>query len=161
MIRNCAKCRSPFRTKACLVARGQGKFCSKRCADDNLRTGKVVLCHACSRSIYRPTSILNKAKTATYFCGPGCRSNWSEKVMPSGTRHHNWKYGLRAYRRMALKEYGKRCHQCGYSKDARMLDVDHRNGNRKNNSVENLMVLCVWCHAAKTRGVAWHPWGGK
>lgn len=62
------------------------------------------------------------------------------------------------YRVRAMKEYGAFCTQCGYDKDPKMLDVDHIDSNRKNNALENLQVLCVWCHAAKTRGVKWHKW---
>ena len=34
-----------------------------------------------------------------------------------------------------------------------MLDVHHKDSNRKNGTIENLEVLCVWCHALKTRDV--------
>ena len=30
------------------------------------------------------------------------------------------------------------------------IEVDHIGGNKKNNAIENLQVLCVWCHRAKT-----------
>ena len=32
-----------------------------------------------------------------------------------------------------------------------MLDVHHKDENRSNNKIENLEVLCVWCHAVLTR----------
>ena len=30
------------------------------------------------------------------------------------------------------------------------LDVDHRDGNKKNNNIENLQTLCAVCHRYKT-----------
>lgn len=36
---------------------------------------------------------------------------------------------------------------CGYSTEEVILDVHHIDGNRGNNSLGNLEVLCVWCHA--------------
>lgn len=62
-------------------------------------------------------------------------------------------YGNGSYRRRAFKLFGAQCAQCAYSKDSRMLDVHHVDGNRKNSSRENLIVLCVWCHVAVTRKV--------
>src|SRR5438876_2230962 len=41
-----------------------------------------------------------------------------------------------------------------------MLDVDHLDNDRTNNSLDNLRVVCVWCHALKTRGVPAHDWNG-
>jgi hypothetical protein len=34
-----------------------------------------------------------------------------------------------------------------------MLDVDHIDNDRSNNELENLQILCVWCHSLKTRSV--------
>jgi hypothetical protein len=34
-----------------------------------------------------------------------------------------------------------------------MLDVHHKDGDRENGSIENLEVLCVWCHALYTRKI--------
>lgn len=39
-----------------------------------------------------------------------------------------------------------------------MLDADHVNGDRSNSKKGNLQVLCVWCHALKTRKVQYHEW---
>lgn len=47
--------------------------------------------------------------------------------------------------------YGKN-HWCKrYESETKMLDVHHRDGNRSNNKLSNLEVLCVWCHALETR----------
>lgn len=46
--------------------------------------------------------------------------------------------------------------ECGYHKYEQMLDVDHINSNRKDNKLCNLQVLCVWCHALKTRKIPYH-----
>lgn len=41
----------------------------------------------------------------------------------------------------------------GIAVPSELLDVHHVDGNRKHNKIENLEVLCVWCHAIVTRGL--------
>lgn len=43
------------------------------------------------------------------------------------------------------------CGKCGFKPEhACQMDVDHIDGNPKNNAVSNLMVLCANCHRLKT-----------
>lgn len=39
-----------------------------------------------------------------------------------------------------------KCADCGYKKYPKVLQVHHIDENRKNNSIENLVVLCPTCH---------------
>jgi len=54
-----------------------------------------------------------------------------------------------SYRGKALVEHGRRCAECGKE---RGLDVHHIDGDRRNNDLENLMVLCQPCHRKVHRG---------
>jgi hypothetical protein len=65
------------------------------------------------------------------------------------------------YRMRALKTHGAYCDYCGYGFAVQMLDVHHIDSNRENNDLDNLQVLCVWCHALETRKVKWHGWNGS
>jgi len=47
------------------------------------------------------------------------------------------------YRRKTFDEYGKECSNCGSTSS---LEVHHLDGDRTNNSVENLLPLCRVCH---------------
>lgn len=48
-----------------------------------------------------------------------------------------------SYRRKALDEYGHVCAVCGETEN---LEVHHRDGDRTNNTLDNLLPLCVGCH---------------
>jgi len=49
-----------------------------------------------------------------------------------------------SYRWKALQEYGRECAKC---RDGDELVVHHIDGDRSNNELENLVVLCRSCHA--------------
>jgi len=72
-----------------------------------------------------------------------------------GDLHPNYAEGSKSYRKRAFRYYGKNCEnpECpiGIPIPEEMLDVDHIDSNRERNCKENLQVLCVWCHAVKTR----------
>lgn len=61
-----------------------------------------------------------------------------------------WKGGKRAYKDMALKHYGRKCMSCGKEDEMpKMIHVHHKDGNRNNNDMKNLKVLCAKCHSAE------------
>ena len=46
---------------------------------------------------------------------------------------------------------GKECNICGLKpENTIVLDVDHIDGNKKNNNLSNLQTLCANCHRVKT-----------
>ena len=47
------------------------------------------------------------------------------------------------YREKAIEEFGEVCQGCGSTKD---VLVHHKNGNRDDNDLSNLICLCTTCH---------------
>lgn len=110
------------------------------------RNNVHLKCDFCGKDIYKYVSDVKKWN----FCSSACRDNklkkpW-EELSPS-KRERN-------YRAFALSQKKNECACCGYKEHVRLLDVHHIDGNRKNNALENLIVLCVFCHAAITRKLA-------
>ena len=79
------------------------------------------------------------------FCGMSCRIQHENKIRGAVTQSK--------YRQRAFEHHGEVCDKCGYSDEPKMLDVHHIDSNRRNNHINNLRVLCVWCHALITRGI--------
>lgn len=50
---------------------------------------------------------------------------------------------LADYREKAIEEYGEVCQGCGSTQD---VLVHHKNGNRDDNTLSNLIPLCTACH---------------
>ena len=67
--------------------------------------------------------------------------------MRCGVNSPNWVAGEAAYRDLMRRhKIPLKCNNCSIS-DKRVLIVHHRDGDRKNNSIENLERLCCNCHA--------------
>jgi 5-methylcytosine-specific restriction endonuclease McrA len=92
-----------------------------------------ALCSVCG-----PTSIQYKGKTKNGFDKWRC----SRAAFLIKTRR-NRPYSF---------FFSKTCSICGFvPEDLCQLDVDHIDGNRKNNDESNLQTLCANCHRLKTK----------
>lgn len=120
------------------------RLCPK-CEISKKQTGEVTRCANCGKKIYRVKSKLGKSKSGLNFCNRKCACayfNHSDNVV-----------SINNYRDKAIEYYGAKCEICGDNEDSRLLDVHHIDENRDNNALDNLIVLCVKCHAKITRGI--------
>lgn len=64
--------------------------------------------------------------------------NWSEYLIPNSVKLH------------LIKNRGHKCEVCNYEKwlnNKIKLEIHHVDGNRTNNNIENLQLLCPNCHS--------------
>jgi hypothetical protein len=54
-------------------------------------------------------------------------------------------YNYREAKEFLLKEFNA-CERCGWDKDTRILELHHKDCDRKNNHRSNLALLCPNCH---------------
>ena len=125
------------------------KYCSKECN----RIGKTVeaktlICNFCKSEFKRKKNY--STRSGLVFCDRLCKEK-AQSVDNNILVISHYQGGRRNYRERAFREYGSKCDECGYDELEEMLDVDHIDGNRSHNEIKNLQVLCVWCHAYKTR----------
>ena len=115
-------------------------------------------CGNCYIPIYKPPSAIKYSKSGKVFCGRSCSQKLHNKSR-IGDLHPLWNNtSPHNYRIRAIRHYGAICsnancplQQAGIKIQQDLLDVDHIDSNRSNNCIENLQVLCVYCHAKKTR----------
>ena len=108
-----------------------------------MKTTKCIICGAENR------------KMRGRYCHP-CdykrNKEWFDKrhISRKGTDYYNEinnsKY---KYYNKARAYYGNTCMDCGWNKYSEVLQVHHLDENRKNNSIENLIVLCPTCHNSR------------
>lgn len=79
-----------------------------------------------------------------------------DKVKKQVHKDNNTKYfgGMKDF---VLERDNWSCQKCGMNQEqhiiifGRRITVDHINGNKKDNRMENLMTLCLKCHGSKDR----------
>lgn len=150
----CSVCKKEIKRKPSQLRLNKYSVCGRSCRNAMLVTGVVKNCENCGIPVFRRKS---ESETST-FCNRSCATSTNNRKHKSGENHPNWLHGNATYRVRALRHYGRNCmnkncrmKKAGVFVPERLLDVDHINGDRENNVLKNLQVLCVWCHALKTR----------
>lgn len=112
-----------------------------------------VQCAYCGKYFIKPKSKLENSKSGLYFC---CREHKDlAQSLNSGEKFNQIRpnhYGelLTDYRKMAFRNYEHKCAVCDYNEDVDILEVHHIDGNRQNNELDNLIILCPICHRKLT-----------
>lgn len=129
------------------------KTCSYACRGISKRHKVSQSCATCGNEVLRSPSKFKKSRSGLVFCDRKCKQKAQQIGGISSIQPSHYKDGASEYRKRAFRKFGKFCNQCGYKAYEIMLDVHHLDGDRTNNHLNNLEVLCVWCHACKTRGI--------
>jgi hypothetical protein len=108
-----------------------------------------IECTHCKKIFFKKKSALKNSKHNIYFCSRQCKdlaqslSGNCDAIRPphygASNGKHLWK--------ILIKETSK-CISCDESKKY-LFEVHHIDGNRENNIIENLEVVCRNCHAKR------------
>lgn len=150
--KKCGYCNSEFQALLKEIKRGGGKYCCKLCANKAIAAKRKPLpsnciCTWCEKDFRIKEHRRKRSKSGLNFCSRNCKDeaqridNNIKEIQPS-----HYKDGSSVYRDRALKYYGNKCRSCNYNKNINILQVHHIDGNRKNNRISNLEVLCPNCH---------------
>jgi hypothetical protein len=132
----CAICAKPVYRRPIELETSKGKaYCSMKCYGLSCR--RETPCVVCSKPIL---ANLHK-KTCSRSCANIHRAGIKYKVGRPRDKVHT----LRALKLRLLEKRGINCERCGYNK-SEILQVHHRDRNRKNNDLSNLELVCPNCH---------------
>lgn len=148
--RTCNFCQETFDADPREVRRGNAKFCSRECSSKGRARRQVennVTCALCNKEFYMSESKKLNSKSGLFFC---CRSHKDQAQRLGGIKeimpHHYGTAREPEYRKLAISFYGQTCMRCGYDRVPGILEVNHINLDRSDNSLGNLEVLCPNCH---------------
>lgn len=108
---------------------------------------KDVVCVDCGKQVSRASNRQKRCSTCKQnhdnrTCSEHYRRNYVKKGYDqSGENNNNWKGGIGTYRK--ILEDIKQCQKCS---SAKFVVTHHIDGNRYNNSIDNLIRLCKRCH---------------
>jgi|LauGreDrversion4_2_1035121.scaffolds.fasta_scaffold364741_1 Zn finger protein HypA/HybF involved in hydrogenase expression len=87
----------------------------------------------------------NPSQSNGKYCSNRCQSDLTlSKRFQNGTR---WNYAMSKF---VKRLKGDKCEECGiceWNGKKLTMQVDHIDGDRKNNEISNLKVLCPNCHS--------------
>lgn len=153
---NCLNCGEEADIENKEIARGFGKFCSRKCsatynANHRPKPEPNVNCAFCGVKFYLNDAKKKNSKSGLFFCcrlhkDSAQRIGGIEEIMPS---HYGTGRPDITYRRKVFDTMGrpKKCELCGYDKHEAAIIVHHKDRNRMNDAEDNLQVLCCNCHA--------------
>jgi len=102
------------------------------------------VCHNCGVQIEMRKSV-RRSKSGFYYCSRSCSNGKNNTIYRSKENHPNWTGGKSSYRHG--RELTK-CSECGETRYY-LLTVNHKDGDRLNNTPENLEDLCANCHITR------------
>ena len=115
-------------------------FCCRKCSNLAKIRKIIVSCAQCGKTISRLSSQIKKTKNKLSFCNRSCAAIYNNE-------HRKFlKSNKVTYRPNALKHFPHVCNICGYNKYLAVLQIHHKDKNRRNNTLNNLEILCPTCH---------------
>lgn len=132
----CGVCQKPIYKRPIEIQRNNGRvYCSNSCYGVSCR--KEIPCLVCQKPILAG---LNK-KT----CSRSCANKHRTGIKYNINRPKDKVVSERALKLRLFKLRGKICERCGYQ-EFRILQIHHKDKNRKNNDLNNLELICPNCH---------------
>jgi hypothetical protein len=167
---SCQHCQQSFMVKPYLHS--TAKYCSRQCLALALRIRISANCAVCDRHFEHISSRCNRAKycsrkcyyrsqinrgSITYTCrhchktfrdAPSHKRIYCSKACVNKSAKATWKPAFQTVRK-DMQRLGliHECARCGYKTESRILGIHHKDRNRRNNTLDNLEVLCPNCHS--------------
>lgn len=140
----CLECGTLFYARHCYVKRGQGKFCSISCGVayrnkiDN-PAWKDEVKQKIVKTLWWAQGKENTMQGRKGELAPGYKDG--RTIGPNGEKLTD-----SVWRLVTLKHKKPICELCNCQLKGRRLYVHHKDHDRTNNSLNNLMVVCPKCH---------------
>lgn len=129
----------------------KNKFCNKSCAAkyNNIGVSRNSKIHNTKSCAYC-SNIIEGSKSVNKFCDTFCYTKYTEEKTLE-----NFKNGIlkeQSAKEVLIKLHGFKCMECGWDKVNPLsnkcpVELEHIDGNSRNNLPDNLKLLCPNCHS--------------
>ena len=139
--KSCEVCGTIFRT---VPTSSKQKCCSRKCSDFLRKKERIVYkCAYCGVDM----SVIKTS--GRKYCSTGCKI--AALAQQRKNRYKNKRlYGKwrdsKELKQWLIERHGK-CQSCGWDKEINVLEMHHIDRNRRNNTEENVRLLCPNCHS--------------
>ena len=151
----CSVCEKGFYRKPSQINPEQKEvYCSRKCwGSVSKKPLEIYQCSFCNKTIELKYTQSRNSKTGRHYCDNNCKN---KHIATFGRGIHNTNSPISYQCRIEFLKIANNynCQQCNNCEDSRLLDVHHIDEHHKNNNWDNLIVLCVLCHAKHHRGVS-------
>lgn len=123
------------------------------CKNIGRRKRVIIKCSNCGKEIERIISA-STSKYGNLFCSKSCAASFNNSHYRLGENNPNFIDGNnkgKVYLTQAFRTYQHKCAMCNLDEEC-CLHVHHIDGNRLNNDINNLIILCANCHNRVHRG---------
>lgn len=147
-IMKCSNCKRDCTRRKRDFESGKNTFCTRKCEGLFKRILTRKNCSNCNKVIERPPHGFKNSKSSKYYCSRSCAVSTNNKETKKGSRHPNWKNGIGYnYRKKVIESVGlEKCKRCDWDKRPEILQIHHKDRDRRNNELSNLEILCPNCH---------------
>lgn len=130
------------------------RCCSVACRGKYAQKQVFVKCAWCDKEFPRTKSRATKSKSGLNFCTRKCKDSAQKLGGLSDIQPDH--YGTASKRHSSSYRHlfnDLKCSRCGYHEFPESVDVHHLDKNWKNNTLQNLVLLCSCCHRALHLGL--------
>lgn len=121
------------------------KFCTHNCSASfsNEKRKKIIPCLMCQKA----------TKSKKKYCSAKCQQNYmKEQDLVKFLNQEDINLGHSRIRNLLIYKYGAKCMVCNWDKKNPAtgkcpIELEHIDGNAKNNSLDNVKLLCPNCHS--------------
>ena len=86
------------------------------------------------------------------YCNNKCQGEYSTKITFTKIENGDTSFHEETYKRYLIFKYGEKCMKCGWHEinlttELIPIQMEHKDGNSENHSLNNLELLCPNCHS--------------
>ncbi|MCA1799704.1 MAG: HNH endonuclease [Actinobacteria bacterium] len=128
-------------------------YCGRECWQNHRPRKRPVECKYCGGDFLR------KPSSTAKFCSRACSNKARTGIKYDGSRSRDKSLSWLVLRRLVVQRDGEYCLWCNlgveWNGKPLTLQLDHIDGDRNNNELDNLRLLCPNCHTQTD------TWGGR